>query len=394
LEPPLELDSKLGWSLDLFSLKLFSISIPAVLSDRNNSGSEFWLWDSNPIPPFDTLSFHWRWAPQVPSPHCRVFHLRSLPLSPESLSPPRSLVHSRGSPHLLPPKVACFHSFCWPSGLQFCPPPHTWPCSPLPLPVLSSTWVSSSLCPHDCFLLPPKWDWGILTSTRASCLSEMFFSNSPVLALATTVTTECQVLTWCPPPHRLMENKASSNSRCAYPCWDRSLEAIAPAPMGEHTSHLALANIVREQHDACEPILYSPGISQPYSEFCCLTSDTVWGRLREAFGCGLNLSRVWFSNISLSDSGVMDFLAKVNSTVGGQVAVSSLPPTKKLSTFYHARPPHALPGPPGACFSCCTWRNSTFSSKSPFVIGSSCSRVGQLSMQGREGVTHWHTLRA
>ena len=46
----------------------------------------------------DVLSFYWRWALQVPSPHCRAFHLRSLPLSPESLSLPRSLVHPRGSP--------------------------------------------------------------------------------------------------------------------------------------------------------------------------------------------------------------------------------------------------------------------------------------------------------
>jgi hypothetical protein len=37
---------------------------------------------------------------QVPSPHCKSFHLRSLPLRPESLLPPRSLLHARGSPHL------------------------------------------------------------------------------------------------------------------------------------------------------------------------------------------------------------------------------------------------------------------------------------------------------
>ena len=40
---------------------------------------------------------HWRWALQFPSPHCMAFHLESFPLSPESLSPPRSLVHFRGS---------------------------------------------------------------------------------------------------------------------------------------------------------------------------------------------------------------------------------------------------------------------------------------------------------
>jgi hypothetical protein len=39
-------------------------------------------------------------------------------MSPQSLSPPRSLMHSEGSPSLLFLEVACFHSFCWPSGLQ------------------------------------------------------------------------------------------------------------------------------------------------------------------------------------------------------------------------------------------------------------------------------------
>jgi hypothetical protein len=35
--------------------------------------------------------------------------------SPQSLSPPMSLVHSGG--FLQPPTpIACFHSFCWPSG--------------------------------------------------------------------------------------------------------------------------------------------------------------------------------------------------------------------------------------------------------------------------------------
>ena len=41
LELPPEMDDKLGHSLDLSSLSLFSIFVPAVLLDRNNSGSEF-----------------------------------------------------------------------------------------------------------------------------------------------------------------------------------------------------------------------------------------------------------------------------------------------------------------------------------------------------------------
>ena len=95
----------------------------------------FWLWHGNPIPSPDTLSFYWRWSLQVSSPHCRAFHQRSLPLSPESLSPPGSLVHSRGSRHLQYPEVACFNSFCWHSGLQSCYTANTWSCSSLFLPI-------------------------------------------------------------------------------------------------------------------------------------------------------------------------------------------------------------------------------------------------------------------
>ena len=52
-----------------------------------------------PHPSLDFQSLPWRWALHVPSSHYRVFHLRPLPLSPGSLSPPWSLVHSGGSPH-------------------------------------------------------------------------------------------------------------------------------------------------------------------------------------------------------------------------------------------------------------------------------------------------------
>jgi hypothetical protein len=43
------LDPTLGLSLDLLFLRLLSISIPVILPDRNNYGSEMWLWDGNPI---------------------------------------------------------------------------------------------------------------------------------------------------------------------------------------------------------------------------------------------------------------------------------------------------------------------------------------------------------
>ena len=39
--PTLELDITFGLSLDLLVLRLLSISITAILSDRNNYGSEF-----------------------------------------------------------------------------------------------------------------------------------------------------------------------------------------------------------------------------------------------------------------------------------------------------------------------------------------------------------------
>jgi hypothetical protein len=85
-------------------------------------GQSFSLWNGDPIPPVDVLSLHWRWTLQVRPPHYRALHLMSLPLSPKSLSPPRSLVHSRGSSHLLPPEVVCFYSFCRSSGLKSCSP--------------------------------------------------------------------------------------------------------------------------------------------------------------------------------------------------------------------------------------------------------------------------------
>jgi hypothetical protein len=98
----------------------------------------------------DALSFYWMWALQVPFWHCRAFHLRSLSLRPESLSPPRSLLHSRGAPNLQPPNVACFHSFCWPSGISvlfsqptpdhvslfILPPKPPFPLTSLPLPII------------------------------------------------------------------------------------------------------------------------------------------------------------------------------------------------------------------------------------------------------------------
>jgi hypothetical protein len=71
---------------------------------------------------YGTATLSHTWCPvvllDVGSPYCWASHLRPLPLGPESLLPPRSLVHSLGPSNLLPPKVAYFHLFWWPSGLQ------------------------------------------------------------------------------------------------------------------------------------------------------------------------------------------------------------------------------------------------------------------------------------
>jgi hypothetical protein len=69
------LDSILGLSLDLLLFRFFSISIPVILSDRNNYGSELWLWV------------------------LRVSHVC-----------PRPLVHSKGSPKP-PTSQSCLYPF-------------------------------------------------------------------------------------------------------------------------------------------------------------------------------------------------------------------------------------------------------------------------------------------
>jgi hypothetical protein len=49
-KPPLELNPTLGLLLDLLFHKLLSITIPIILSDGINYGSELRLWDGNHIP--------------------------------------------------------------------------------------------------------------------------------------------------------------------------------------------------------------------------------------------------------------------------------------------------------------------------------------------------------
>ena len=86
-----------------------SNSFPFLSLQFFQTGIIMGQWDDKPILHLmPSLSFCWRWSLQVPSPHCRAFNLRSLPLSLGSLSLPRSLVHSGGSPHSVPPKVWYF----------------------------------------------------------------------------------------------------------------------------------------------------------------------------------------------------------------------------------------------------------------------------------------------
>jgi hypothetical protein len=141
--------------------------------------ASFWLWDDNPIPSPDALSFYWRWTLLVPSRHCwafiwgislwvlRVSHLPGLWYILEDPPPPTS-------------EFECFHSYCWPSGLHYCPPSKylimfpfsaLWPLSKhtiasvIVLGLSNSVSTSFPLLHYDYFLPPPKWDWGILSWT-------------------------------------------------------------------------------------------------------------------------------------------------------------------------------------------------------------------------------------
>jgi hypothetical protein len=64
------MDPKLGWLLDLLSFRFCSIFVPAVLLDRNNSGSEILTVGYNPRPS--------TWGP---------FYLMEVDISSSSLYP-------------------------------------------------------------------------------------------------------------------------------------------------------------------------------------------------------------------------------------------------------------------------------------------------------------------
>ena len=158
--PFLDLNPNLGLSMDILSLMFFSSFVPAVPSNRNNSGSKIMHIGQQlhliPVPPLEVDS-------QVPPCLYRALYPRSLPLSPGSLSPPRSLEHVRWTSidYLLRLSISIFST--GPQG--FSPTPHPSQCLimfPLPFSVPAPTQVPPSFLPHDCFLLSPKWDWDIL----------------------------------------------------------------------------------------------------------------------------------------------------------------------------------------------------------------------------------------
>ena len=95
-----------------------------------------------------------------------VRHLRLLQLIPDSLSPPRTLLHFRASPPtFFFPRLPVSILSAGPQGFSPFPSPHTRSVSPLPwfphIPAHFPLQVPHFLPTWDCFLLPPKWDWGV-----------------------------------------------------------------------------------------------------------------------------------------------------------------------------------------------------------------------------------------
>ena len=93
--------------------------------------------------------------------YCQAFHLRSLPLIPESLSPPRSLVHSGESPltpstsYLL--RLPVFTVFPGPRGFNPFPSPNTRQgSSPHSTPQLLSTFPHRFFHPSPHLLISIK----------------------------------------------------------------------------------------------------------------------------------------------------------------------------------------------------------------------------------------------
>ena len=147
-------------SLEIF----FPLAPPHFHPCNSFSQEKLWVrivtvgWQPHPTP--GALSSFWSWALKVPSPNYLAFHLRSLPLSPESLSTCR-FPHK----HLFP-KVTCFHSVGYPQvfspfpssnqyQIRFHSPTYTLTSSQ---PVHFPSQFACYLPTCDCFLLFSKFD--------------------------------------------------------------------------------------------------------------------------------------------------------------------------------------------------------------------------------------------
>ena len=129
-----------------------------------------WWWQT--YPSLDSLSFCWRWPLQVPSPHCRAFHLRSF-LSFESWKSLTSQVSGRFS-YL--PRLSVSVLSTGPQSFSPFPPPNTPTPPPSPFPPrsfpLSSLMIAflSQVGMRHPHLGPSSWPFWILwTVTWVFC---------------------------------------------------------------------------------------------------------------------------------------------------------------------------------------------------------------------------------
>jgi hypothetical protein len=151
--------------MDLLFLMFLSISITVILSDRNNYGSELWLWDGNPIPHLIPCLPARGGLYKFPLPTVRHFiKCPSLWVLRVSQLPDLWCILD-GLSILLSPEVACLYSFCWPSGLHSFFLTQMSDQVPLYFPTLIhfSFQVPPSIPTCYCILLPPKRVWGTLT---------------------------------------------------------------------------------------------------------------------------------------------------------------------------------------------------------------------------------------
>ena len=116
------MDPNLGLSMGFLSLMFFSSFLPGDPSNRNISGSEVLC-----------IGFQLHYSTWYLSLHWTALYPRSLPLSPGSLSPPRSLEHVRWTSiaYLLRLSISIFST--GPQGFSPPPIPHNvWSCFPFP----------------------------------------------------------------------------------------------------------------------------------------------------------------------------------------------------------------------------------------------------------------------